>query len=163
MLNGLTQIELTLPDFVVYSDGLYVNRLRKYLNDTAELNILEQKQESTDSDLNMAIKESIIEINTEFQPETTYPITTIPWTMTRAGAVIQVLIMKGILSARNTLNYSDAGGIQVSNYDKYGRYVNYYNILINKFQASVARWKLNKNIEAGWGGINSEYEYTEDL
>ena len=162
MSNGLTNFELTLPDFVGYRDGLYVNRLRKYLNDTAELNILENEQESTDSDLALAIKESIIELNFEYQPETSYTIDQIPWSLVRAGAVIQVLLMKGILSARNTLNYSDAGGIQVSNYDKYGRYVNYYNILINKFIRSATTWKISKNVEDGWGGVNSEY-YENDV
>ena len=41
--------------------------------------------------------------------------------------------------------------------DKYGRYINYYNILINKYSRGVQTMKLGKNVEDAYGGVDSEY------
>ena len=41
--------------------------------------------------------------------------------------------------------------------DMYGRYINYYNILINKYLRGVSNMKLGANIEAAYGGVSSEY------
>ena len=67
------------------------------------------------------------------------------------------LTSKGILSARNTITYRDGGGVTVQDYDRYGRYINYYNILINKYVRGVSNMKLGSNIESAYGGVDSEY------
>jgi hypothetical protein len=59
-------------DLIPYQDQLYVNRLRTYLNDTVEKNILEGVEESTDIELYHAIQDTIDEINYEFSPATNY-------------------------------------------------------------------------------------------
>lgn len=73
------------------------------------------------------------------------------------GATLQYLTSKGILSARNTLTYRDGGGVTVQDMDRYGRYINYYNILVNKFLRGVTNMKLGANIDAAFGGVPSEY------
>jgi len=139
---------------------IYVDRLRAFLGDTAALNVLEGTEENTDLYLYQALQDAIWEINEDFEPETTWSITTIPsWTALKLGAALQVLTGKGILSARNTLTYNDAGGVTVSNYDKYGRYVNYYNILVNKYMRSVTSTKRRYNIDQCYGGVESEYSW----
>lgn len=143
------------------TDLLYVNRLRKYLGDTVELNTLKEVQESTDSELHMALYDTLDEINFEFIPETSYTQLSEwrSWPSLRDGAILNILIMKGILSARNTLTYNDAGGIQVSDMDVYGRYLQYFNMIQAKFRQSVATIKRNQNIEDCYGGVASEYSY----
>jgi len=41
--------------------------------------------------------------------------------------------------------------------DKYGRYINYYNVLVNKYMRGVTGMKLGQNVEAAYGGVASEY------
>lgn len=74
------------------------------------------------------------------------------------GATLQYLTSKGILSARNTLTYRDGGGVTVQDYDRYGRYINYYNILISKYVRGISAMKLGSNIESAYGGVPSEYD-----
>ena len=66
------------------------------------------------------------------------------------------------MAARNTLTYSDSGGVTVQDMDKYGRYVNYFNVLIAKFQRGVTNMKVGQNVDEGYGGIHSEYWYTRE-
>mgnify|MGYP004197339909 FL=1 len=155
---GRTNQEL-ITNMIPYEDQLYVDRLRKFLGDTAELNVLDEVKESTDIELHHAIQDTIDEINYEFLPGTEYKkISEVPsWNLVKLGATLQILTSKGILSSRNTLTYQDSGGVTVQDFDKYGRYINYYNILINKFVRGVSSMKLNANVDAAYGGVPSEY------
>ncbi len=72
------------------------------------------------------------------------------------------MIGQGILSARNTLTYNDTGGVTVQNFDVYGRYINFFNILINKYRNQVTSLKRSNNVEAGYGGVYSEYANFSD-
>jgi hypothetical protein len=153
-----TNTQLNVPDYVPHTAQLYVDRLRRFLNDTAVANVLEEVVESDDTTLYEAIQDAMDEINLEFLPVTTYTaISQFPWTLLKLGATLQVLIGKGILSARNQLTFNDSGGITVSDYDKYGRYVNWFNVLIAKYQRGVMSWKLTSNVENAYSDIPSEY------
>ena len=148
-------------EIIPYGDQLYVNRLRKFLNDTAGLNTLDGAQEAADIDLYHYIQDALDEINYEYPPTTiTYKtIQDVPsWNVLKMGATLQYLTSKGILSARNTLTYRDGGGVTVQDMDRYGRYINYYNVLINKYLRGVTNMKLGGNIDAAWGGVPSEYD-----
>lgn len=57
-------------EVVPYNDGLYVKRLRKFLNDTAALNTLDQAEECADIELYHFIQDAMDEINYEYQPTT---------------------------------------------------------------------------------------------
>lgn len=152
-----TNLDL-LTEYIPHSYQLYVDRLRKYLGDTAELNTLSGAEECSDIFLYHCLQDAMDEFNFEFIPETTYTITSIPsWNVLKLGAVIQILIGKGILSARNTLSYSDAGGVTIQDYDTYGRYINFYNLLINKYMRSVQSMKVSSNVDSCYGGVSSEY------
>jgi hypothetical protein len=152
-----TNEDLT-SDIISATHQLYVDRLRKYLGDTAELNTLSGAEECSDIFLYHCLQAAMDEFNFEFIPETTYTITSIPsWNVLKLGATIQVLIGKGILSARNTLSYSDAGGVTIQDYDTYGRYINFYNLLINKYMRSVQSMKVSSNVDSCYGGVSSEY------
>lgn len=147
-------------EIIPYNDQLYVNRLRKFLNDTAALNTLDGVQEAADIDLYHYIQDALDEINYEYPPTTVNyaNIAAVPsWNVLKMGATLQYLTSKGILSSRNTLTYRDGGGVTVQDMDRYGRYINYYNILINKYLRGVTNMKLGANIEAAYGGVPSEY------
>jgi len=151
--------------FTTYLEA--ANKLRSWLGDRAELNVLEGKQECTDDELIDYIKDAMNQINLEFEPITSFKLDTVitepgesgflPWSAVKLGATLQYLTSKGILSARNTLTYSDQGGVQVSNYDQYGRYVAYYNYLVNSYVKSVQQIKIRYNITQGYGGVPSPF------
>lgn len=57
------------------------------------------------------------------------------------------------------MSFNDSGGITIREHDEYGRYINYYNVLINKYVRGVTAMKQNDNINNGYGGVASEYGY----
>ena len=147
-------------EIIPYGDQIYVNRLRKFINDTAALNTLDKATEVADIDLYHYIQDALDELNYEYPPTSiTYAtIQDVPsWNILKMGATLMYLTSKGILSARNTITYRDGGGVTVQEYDRYGRYINYYNILINKYVRGVSNMKLGSNIESAYGGVDSEY------
>ena len=137
----------------------YVDRLRRYLTDTPETNLLTEVMESTDIELYEALEDCMNEISFTapiFLPPYT-SFTQVPWFLLMQGGVLQILTRKGILSARNTLTYRDSGGVTVQDLDKYGRYQNYFNLLVNKYMTAVKGFKISQNIESCYGGTPSQY------
>lgn len=154
---GATAFDVTNATTIPVEAKPYVDRLRRFLQDQAVLNTLDQVQESTNVDLYFALQDALDEINVT-PPITTYSaFTGVPWSILKLGGVLNILVSQGILSARNQLTYNDQGGIQVSDIDKYGRYVNWFNVLIAKYQRAVISWKLTKNVDDAYGEIPSEY------
>ena len=147
-----------IGNVISFENQLYVDRVRKYLGDFAESNKLEKVQESDDIDIYSAMQDCLDEVNFEFLPTTKYTFSTIPsFNVLQLGTVLQILTRKGILAARNTLTYQDSGGVTVQDMDKYGRYVNYFNVLIAKYQKGTQMMKVGQNVELGYGGVESEY------
>ena len=147
-------------EIIPHGDQIYVNRLRKFINDTAALNTLDKDVEVSDIDLYHYIHDALDELNYEYPPTSINyaTIQAVPsWNILKMGATLMYLTSKGILSARNTITYRDGGGVTVQDYDRYGRYINYYNILINKYVRGVSNMKLGSNIESAYGGVDSEY------
>ena len=141
-------------------DMIYVNRLRRLLQDESELNLITEVQESTDMQLFESLQDAMDEIS--WTPpillDTGYTnFNQIPWGILRLGAVINVLTFKGVLSARNTLTYRDSGGVTVQDMDKYGRYLTYFNQISGRFEQMKHGWKLNRNIDNAYGEVPSEY------
>ena len=154
-----------ITNLIPFADGLWVNRLRTFLRDTAELNVLEGEQESTDIELHHAILDTLDEISWQIEPiiGTEYTMASlaanaVPWALVKMGAALNVLTSAGILNARNTLSYNDAGGITIRDMDKHGRYLAYYNVLYNKFVRGVMAFKRSANVNNCYGGEHSEYQ-----
>lgn len=138
----------------------YVDKLRDFLNDKEQLNDLLEDEESTDLELYQALAEALDEINTAFDPTSVHykDFKDVPsWSTLQLGGVLKVLLSKGILSARNTLNYNDSGGISVKENDEYGRYTHFFNLLVNKYARQVRSMKRATNINSCYGGEHSPY------
>ena len=153
--------------FATYTEA--ATKLRDFLRDKQALNILDGVEESTDTDLIDYIKSALIDINNTGVIKTTFGLADIivdpedggiiPWTLVKLGATLEYLTSAGILGARNTLTYSDAGGEQVSDMDRWGRYINYFNTLVAKYTNGVQQFKGRLNFTAGYGGVNSPMQY----
>lgn len=153
--------------FSTYRDA--VISLRRYINDAPQLNELDEDFESTDDELEDFIKQSLNSINMDFAPATRWTLTDvlvepgedgfIPWSTVRLGAILELLTTKGIGSARNMLTFSDSGGVQISHHDKWGRYINYYNVMRPKFESAVKNIKIRFNTEQAYGGFSSPFAF----
>ena len=145
----------------------HIDDLRSYLRDTAALNTLDSVQENTDLQLQEALLDSLQIINIEILPATAWTIDDVSTSgksylsarTVRAGAVLEILISNGILSARNTLTFNDSGGVTVQDLDKYGRYMAFYNMLYTKFFRSAQAAKKAWNVDQCYDGISSEWGY----
>ena len=148
---------------ISFDEQLYVDRIRKFLGDFAASNKLDGVQESDDQDIYDAMIDTLDEINFEYLPTSNYTFETIPsFNLLKLGTTLQILTSKGILASRNTLTYTDSGGVTVQDMDKYGRYINYFNVLIAKYQRGVQNMKVGQNVDDAWGGVHSEYWYTRE-
>lgn len=152
-----TNFNLMVPELIPFKDQLYVDRLRRFLNDTEILNVLEQVKESNDITIYEALQDALDEINIMGHTTTFPSFSSVPWSLLKLGGTLNVLMSQGILASRNQLTFNDSGGIQVSDMDKYGRYINFFNVLIIKYQRGITQWKIIQNVDACYGGIFSEY------
>ena len=139
---------------------------RRYLNDIPQLNTLDREMESTDDELEDFIFTAMNNINMNYTPVTTYKLANIvvepgeatagvPWSIVRMGALLELLQIKGIISARNAITYSDAGGVTVAEMDKYGRYLTFLNVLAARYEKAVTTMKIRENITNAFGGVAS--------
>lgn len=150
--------------FSTYAEA--ATAFRRYLNDTPQLNTLDREIESTDDELVEFIKDALNEMNNRYEPQTRWKLEnicvepgvdngTLPWSTVKLGAILQLLTIKGIISARNTLTYSDQGGVTIQAMDKYGRYQSFFNQLSQVFETKLMQLKIRENIATGFGGVNS--------
>lgn len=155
----MTILEKLIQTSVPEADLPIVDLFRDHLNDEAELNTLEQVQESTDLELYRAMLLTVNELNETlaFEPNYTEIAHVTNIQLLLMGATLKILTKKGILSARNTLTYQDAGGITVQDYDKYGRYVNYFNVLVSTYYRGIQTWGVKVNANSCYGEGPSEY------
>lgn len=155
----MTILEKLLQTSVPAADQPVVDLFRDDLGDNVELNTLEEVQESTDMDIYRALLMTMNELNSMlvFDPNFV-EFKDIPDLSTFfLGTTLRILNRKGIISARNTLTYQDAGGITVQDHDKYGRYVNYFNVLVSSYYTAVRNWNTRGNTDAAYGEAPSEY------
>lgn len=136
-----------------------VDRLRNWLSDTGALNKLTGAEESTDDYLYEALEDAVDEINNEWGFESTYTLATFPsFSLLKWGAACQILMGKGIMSARNTLTYRDAGGVQISDLDTYARYMPIFNQVLQKWTSGIMKMIRKINVDGAYGGVGTELE-----
>ncbi len=137
------------------------SRIRNFNGDKEELNVLIQAQETTDEELNDYMSKAVDNFN-GIGYSTQYTLSDFPNKgLLIDGTIIQILMGKGILSARNMLTYQDIGGITVQDFDTYGRYVNLFNVFINKYMQQAIDVKRSLNIEGAYGSIESPMGYLD--
>lgn len=131
--------------------------LRLFLRDTPQLNRLILKEESDDELLEFAIMLTISDWNST-APLSGVTLGSFPSLyLLMHGAAIQVLKMQGIYQDRNKLVYNSAGS-SFSRSDKGPSYMQWAQFFISDYEVKKQNFKMFKNIEAGYGGVHSEYD-----
>ncbi|KYK22701.1 hypothetical protein AYK24_00305 [Thermoplasmatales archaeon SG8-52-4] len=137
------------------------NRIRNFNGDKEELNVLIRALETTDEEMNDYIQKAVDLFNS-LGYTTSYTLSDYPNKGNLIeGTVIQILMGKGILSARNMLTYRDEGGITVQDFDTYGRYINLFNVYINRYMQQAMDIKRSLNVDGAYGSIESPMNYVD--
>jgi len=138
----------------------YQTHLRAYIKDNEALNILlDFTEENTDDELELYLSMGLSHLNNIPPHIGDYTFVTFPYTgLLILEAVMEVLISNGIVNQRNQLTYND-GGITVNHPDgdKYMKTITVLTRRIELFEKSFKAWKINLNVNAGWGGSYSPY------
>lgn len=133
--------------------------LRLFMMDTPELNRLIRQYESNDEMLQFAIEMAISDWNSTSPLIGSKNIGNYPSLyLLMHGAAIQLLKSQGLRQARNELNYS-AGGSSFIRSNKSNYYMSWMVNFANEYETKKRNMKIQQNIEGGWGGVNSEYDW----
>tara|TARA_Y100000310_G_C20520078_1_gene733201 strand:+ start:370 stop:852 length:483 start_codon:yes stop_codon:yes gene_type:complete len=144
---------------IVLDNLTRIQKFRRWIGDQEALNVLDQARECTDEEIQDYLDDAVDEINYSLPPQTAYTVADFPsYYILKMGATLQYLVAKGILSARNMITYGDPSGISVQDNDRYGRYVNFYNVLINKYFNALTNFKRELNTNNAYGGLGSELD-----
>jgi len=138
----------------------FIQTVRLYLRDYADLNRLIKGEEHSDRMIAWAILDAIDDFN-KTGHLTSYTLTNFPSpSLLLRGTVINLLESVGLLQTRNHLTFSD-GGIQVGVSDKTPLIQAWIQLLQNKYEEKKMKLKIVLNIEGAWGGgLHSEYVWT---
>ena len=137
-----------------------IDKFRKWVVDYADDNILAKVEESDDEDISDAFDDALDEINYDIDPplDTMFTLVSFPaFGILKLGVLKHTLIGKGIWSARNSLSYSDSGGVNVKAYNQWEKYLPWFERIDAKWTQGVGRLKRKYNFAAGWGSVESEY------
>ena len=141
---------------------MYRDGLRMFVKDYEELNrILKWEEENADPALDLYINMALGFLNTMPPNVATYGVSDFPFPgLLIHRAAVDCMISNSILQARNELSYNN-GGISVKFPDG-NRYSNQIQALLNILTGELdmfRQFKVSINIEGGWGGLNSPYQY----
>jgi hypothetical protein len=134
---------------------LSTEKVREFISDYAENNLLLDKQEFTDTFIELSMELAVSEYNS-MSPRSYFTEETFPSkSLLMLGTLWQMYTGKAALMARNHLSYSD-GGLQIPIEEKFELYRNLADSYANQFQTTAARLKASMNMENGWGEVRSD-------
>jgi hypothetical protein len=141
----------------------FVNTVRLFLRDYAELNRLVDGEESSNRQIMWAIADCLDDFNTT-PPFTSFGIADFPSrSLLLRGTVCNLLESIGLLQTRNHLQFSD-GGITVGINDKTPFLQSWLQVFRNAYEAKKKDLKVSYNIENAWGGgIFSEFRFINNF
>jgi hypothetical protein len=159
-LDPMSQSELPRAELELNS---FVNQVRLFTRDYAELNRLIAGVESSNRQIVWAVMDALDDFNTT-PPFTSFTIGTFPSrSLLIRATVIALLESVGLLQTRNHLSFSD-GGIQVGINDKTPFIQSWLQLFRNGYEQKKEKLKVAYNIESAWGGgIHSEYRFVNNF
>ena len=145
-------------DIKLYRDGL-----RDFLKDFSEINrLLNFNEENSDSQLDLYLNMALGFLSNVPPPSESYTDVSafpIPSLLIHA-AVEQCLLSNSIRQARNELTYNNGGiSVKVPDGSRYLQMLTAMSQQMNRELQMLTQRKVYLNIEMGWGGVNSPYQY----
>lgn len=132
--------------------------LRLFMQDSPTFNRLIRDYESNDDTINFALDMAISDWNSTAPLIGNVDIGNYPSLyLLMHAAAIQLLKSKGLLQARNELNYSSGGSSFVRS-NKSNYYMAWMTNFASEYELKKRAMKISQNISRGYGGVNSEYD-----
>lgn len=151
-----------LPNANIKLDN-FVQTVRTFLRDYAELNRLIAGEESTNRQIIWALMDTLDDFNST-PPFTSFTLSNFPsMSLLVRGTTISLLESIGLLQTRNHLQFSD-GGLQVGINDKTPFIQSWLQLFKNSYEEKKQRIKVAFNIETAWGGgVFSEFRFINNF
>ena len=86
----------------------------------------------------------------------TTTVDTMPASLLLFGTLWHMYQGQVALAARNQMSYSD-GGLTVPIEERYQFYVQMAQMYENQFKQAIQQEKVSRNMESGWGQVNTDY------
>lgn len=130
--------------------------IREHIQDKLEKNHLLDEHEFSVTTLKLAIELTLGEFNV-FVPASSYDIYTFPnKSLLMYGALAKAFFGQSALLARNTMTYTD-GGLSIPVEERFALYQQLGATYQAAFENMGKSWKIQANIESGWGEVRSDY------
>lgn len=134
---------------------LPIEKVREFISDYPEENLLLDKQEFTDTFMELSMELAVSEYNS-LSPKSGFTEETFPSkSILMLGTLWQMYTGKVALMARNHMSYSD-GGLQIPIEEKFELYRNLADSYGTQFMTAASRLKGSMNMENGWGEVRSD-------
>lgn len=136
---------------------LTIEEVQEHIRDQAINNLLLDGEEYTPAVVTLAIELAVSEWNsiTPMSADTknTFPMQGKSLLMT--GTLWKLFMGQAALLARNTMRYSD-GGLEIPVEERWEMYIRMAEMYQNTFTSQAQKLKIQLNMEAGWGQVQSD-------
>lgn len=138
---------------------LTAEEVRTFIEDSVDANLLKDNEiEFTDTRINLAMEMAVSSFNV-MPPKTGFTVDNFQEkSVLLYGTLVKLYEGQAALAARNHLSYSD-GGVTLPIEEKYPMYSQLADTWRQLFMQEAARYKVQLNIESGWGEVSSDYAY----
>lgn len=131
-------------------------QVRIYIKDRADSNYLITGEEFSDERIELAMELTVDTFNF-MTPTTNYDLTSFPSkAMLLYGTLANLFSGQSALAARNQMSYSD-GGLNIPIEERFQLYQSLAAQYGQQYSDLSKQWKIQANMESGWGGVSSDY------
>ena len=153
-------MSVTLPS---NTSPLTLDDIRMFLRDAPNYNILLEDVEFSNDDITRAMNFAVDRYNS-FAPVTTNAsMTTINRWLLLAGTVCILLRSEAARQLRTQVTAQDGNISPVGIDEKQALYTNMAEWYCTEFERLGTQAKVQSNLNAAWGGLGSEYRYTDTI
>lgn len=130
--------------------------VRLYIKDDPAANYLITGEEFSNDRIALAIELTVDTFNF-ITPATSFTLESFPSkAILLYGALANLYSGQAAMAARNQLSYSD-GGITIPIEERFQLYQSLAAQYGQQYSDMSKQWKIQHNMESGWGGVSSDY------
>lgn len=130
--------------------------VREFIQDKVEKNHLLEGEEFSATQISLAMELAMGRFDFIIPISTTNIYTFPSKTLLMYGTLTVLFEGAAALLARNHMNYSD-GGLQIPVEERMQLYQSLASMYGTSFDTMSRSWKLQNNVESGWGSAGSDY------
>ena len=135
---------------------LTAQEVREFVVDKIENNYLVSGEELSDTQINIAMELTLADWNST-PPTAANSLDNFPYKhILMSGTLYRCFMGLAALLARNTFAFTD-GGLSIPLEERFQLYQALSGMFQGEYNATMAKVKININMEEGWGDLGSDY------